>query len=111
MSGMLPIVEILAGAQTHQERAEWLFSCPYAVMHRDHMAIRRILQRAGLEAGISYLEAVVALACAKRLPDGLFPQTIIMPVQIAAHDLRAAARAGAEGARMTHDTMVRGGER
>ena len=97
MSDMLPIVEIIADAQTHAERAEWLFSCPTKVIDRDHMTIRRILQRAGLIEGVGYLDAVLARGCARRLPDGRYPQTIEMAVEVAAIDLRAAARAGAEG--------------
>ena len=97
MTGMLPIVELLADAGTHQERADWLFACPYAVMYREHMTIRRILQGAGLLAGVGYLDAVVSLASAKRLSDGTLPQTIVLQTHIAAQDLRAAARAGAEG--------------
>jgi hypothetical protein len=98
VSNMLPIVEILADATTHVERAEWLFACPFGVMHREHMTIRRILQGAGLIAGVSYLEAVLSLTNARRLQDGSLPQTIVLPVHIAAQELRAAARAGVEGA-------------
>jgi hypothetical protein len=98
VSNMLPIVEILADATTNAERAQWLFACPYAVMHREHMTIRRILQGAGLIAGVSYLEAVLSLNNARRLEDGTLPQTIVLPVHITAQDLRAAARAGVEGA-------------
>lgn len=98
MSALLPIVEQLSDAMDHTERAEWLFACPYGVMNREHMSIRVILQKAGLLSGVAYLEAVLSLTNAKRLPDGTLPQTIVMPVHIAAHDLRQAAQAGVEGA-------------
>ncbi len=98
MSALLPIVEQLADAIDHAERADWLFACPYGVMNREHMSIRVILQKSGLLAGVAYLEAVLSLTNAKRLPDGTLPQTIVLPVHIAAMDLRQAAQAGAEGA-------------
>ncbi|MBW9113138.1 hypothetical protein JNB88_05685 [Rhizobium cauense] len=98
MTAMLPLVDILADAATHAERADWLFRCPYWVIHREHMNIRRILQLSGLLEGVAYLDAMLSLTSARRLPDGSIPQTIVLPVHIAAHDLREAARAGASGA-------------
>lgn len=98
MTAMVPIVEQLAEAGTHSERAEWLFACPYAVLHREHMNIRRILQCSGLLAGVAYLEAVLSLTCARRTVDGRIPHTIQLSVELTAHDLRAAVRAGTEGA-------------
>lgn len=95
---MLPLVDILADATTHTERAEWLFACPYWVINREHMNIRRILQQSGLLAGVAYLETVQSLTNSRRLPDGSLPHTIVLSVEIAAQDLRAAARAGVEGA-------------
>ncbi|EPE95728.1 hypothetical protein [Rhizobium grahamii] len=95
MSDMLPLVDILADAGTDAERADWLFRCPYWVINREHMNIREILRQAGLHAGVAYLDAMLSLTSARRLPDGSIPQTIVMPVHIAAHDLREAARGGA----------------
>lgn len=97
MSNLLPLVELLADASTHEERAEWLLACPLGVIHREHMAIRRLLQGAGLIAGVAYLESVLSMTNARRLPDGQFPHTIMLQVHVATHDLRAAARA-VEGA-------------
>lgn len=93
MSDLLPIVEQLADADTHAERSDWLFRCPISVLHRESMAIRRILHQAGLIAGVAYLEAVLSMSNARRLPDGQFPQTVVLPVHISAQDLGAAVRA------------------
>ncbi|MDM9619095.1 hypothetical protein [Rhizobium sp. S96] len=95
---MLPIVEILADAQSHAARADWLFACPQNLVYREHMTIRRLLQKAGLLAGVGYLDALLARGDARRLPDGRYPQTIELTVELAAQDLRAAVRAGTEGA-------------
>jgi len=94
----VPLVDILSDAKSYEEQADWLFRCPYWVINREHMNIRRILQQSGLPEGVAYLDAVLALTSATRLPDGAIPQTIVMPVHIAAHDLREAARVGASGA-------------
>ncbi len=94
MSDMLPIVEELAGCQSHAEREVWLNRCPDGVVGRDYMAIRRILQASGLIAGIAFLEARVAALNAVRLADGNLPQTVVMAVNAARIDLRIAVRQG-----------------
>jgi hypothetical protein len=77
MSSLLPIVERLADAADHAERADWLFRCPIGIIDREHMTIRRLLQRAGLTAGVAYLETMQAYASATRTPDGTsFPAMI-----------------------------------
>lgn len=92
MTDMLPIVEELYDYRTHSERGLWLKRCSDGVIHREHMAIRRILQSAGLLAGIAYLEARLAAVNAVRLPDGSLPQTVVMSVNMALIDLTIATR-------------------
>jgi len=97
LSDLLPIVELLADASSHEERAAWLFACPLGVIHREHMAIRRLLQKTGLIAGVAYLESVLSMTNARRLPDGQFPYTIMLQVHVASQDLRGAVAAACEG--------------
>ncbi|NTI27651.1 hypothetical protein G6K84_03705 [Agrobacterium rhizogenes] len=92
MSDMLPIVEELADCQNHTERAAWLMRCPNFIFHREHLMLRRILQAAGLLAGVAYVEAKFAEQVATRLPDGTTPITILSAVYIAETDLKISAR-------------------
>lgn len=90
MSDMLPIVEQLADCQTHGERADWLIRCPNFIFHREHMALRRILQAAGLLVGVAYVEAKVAEQTATRP----LPAAIRYALFAAEVDLTIAARKG-----------------
>ncbi len=90
MRAILPIIEGLEGAATHAERADWLLRCPISILFREHMTIRPLLQRTGLQAGIEYLEAMQAYASATRTPDGTSFPTVLDAVRGAAEKLRAA---------------------
>ncbi|CAN7429670.1 hypothetical protein LJR251_002733 [Rhizobium rhizogenes] len=92
MSDLLPIIEQLADCQTHAERADWLFRCPNWIFYREHMALRRILQRAGLLPAVAYVEAKLAEQSATRLPSGHLPSTILAAVYLAETDLKISAR-------------------
>ena len=92
MTDMLPIVEELADCITHAERAGWLLRAPPFVFHREHMALRRILQAANHRAAIDYVEAKLAEQSATRQPDGSTVITILSAVYIAETDLKISAR-------------------
>ncbi len=83
MSGLLPIVGILADAATDRARAEWLSAVSYGVIYRDGPDIDAILKRAGFEAGSAYLCALTAQVNARRADDGRFPQTVLMATEMA----------------------------
>lgn len=89
MSDLLPIVEELADATDHTERADWLFRCPIGVIQREHMSIRRLLLRAGLTAGVAYLETIQTYANATRMPDGEARPDVLKAVNVAALALRS----------------------
>lgn len=92
MTDMLPIVEELADCATHAERASWLLRAPPFVFHRDHMALRRILQAANHRAGVAYVEAKFSEQSATRMADGSTVITILSAVYIAETDLKISAR-------------------
>ncbi|OWV67921.1 hypothetical protein ATY76_13415 [Rhizobium sp. R339] len=97
MRDALPLVDILAGREKPSEWASWLQRCPIGIIHREQVAIRTILKDRGFAAGVEYLDALLAFSNATRLPDGGYPQTVVMAVHMAAGAMRDAARA-AEGA-------------
>jgi hypothetical protein len=92
MTDMLPIVELLADCQSHAERRDWLMRCPNWIFHREHLVLRRLLQGAGLLAGVAYVEAKLAEQMATRLSDGSIPITVLSAVYIAETDLKISAR-------------------
>jgi len=76
MSVILPIVELLADCKTDAERAQWLFACPSAVLYREDGSIRAILRKAGLQAGIDYLDVELSAMRAVRGPLGMLAPKI-----------------------------------
>lgn len=52
---MNPLVELLADAQTEEERAAWLLACPLSLLLSEEPTIRRVLQTAGFAQGLVYL--------------------------------------------------------
>ena len=68
---LLPIVEILANAETAVERARWLLTVPDVVVYRDFDPIRLLLQERRL--GVEYLRMRHAVLHATRGADGLLP--------------------------------------
>lgn len=98
MSEFLPIIEQLADAATHGERADWLSRCPLGVIHREQVHIRVILNHRRFPEGVAYLDALLSLTNATRLPDGSSPPTVLMPVHMARIQMMEAARA-VEGAK------------
>jgi hypothetical protein len=97
MTDALPIIDGLADSNAPSEWASWLQRCPIGIISREHVTIRTILKQRGFAVGVNYLDALLALSNATRLPDGTFPPTVVMPVHMAAGVMREAARA-AEGA-------------
>ena len=81
MRDLLPIVEILTEATSNQARAEWLSAVPMGVIQRDHLVIGEIFEHAGFMAGHAYLGALSAQNNARRLPDGRYPQTVLMATE------------------------------
>lgn len=57
---MLPIVETLASATSHQERAEWLLSVPQIYLYREQVDIARILRDADFTPGERLLQEEIA---------------------------------------------------
>lgn len=72
MSGVLPIIEILADAEGREEAAYWLQRCPIAVIAAHHQEIRNILNRKGFPEAVRCLDAELALALSVRGPNGAF---------------------------------------
>lgn len=58
MTGLLPIIEELANARSHEDRAAWLLSCPFGILRKYDFTIRNRLLNAGFPAGLDYLEVV-----------------------------------------------------
>lgn len=98
MTGLLPIIEQLEEAENNAERADWLLRCPIGVLDREHMTVRRLLQAAGLTAGVAYLETMKAYSSATRKPDGFSRDDVVRAVQEAAATLKSAVAAAREGA-------------
>lgn len=63
---MLPIVEILASATCHAERAAWLLSAPTSSLYSACTDISRILRAAQFHAGDALLSIEVSAAVATR---------------------------------------------
>lgn len=69
MNELLPIVQMLAEAKTHVERAEWLLSCPIIFLRKYDGTIRNRLEHAGCVGGLSYLHELEVVLTATRDPD------------------------------------------
>lgn len=70
MSDLLPIIEELANAGSHQERARWLLRCPPGYLGKYEMTIRNRLRLAGFLAGVEYLETERLVVWMPRKEDG-----------------------------------------
>ena len=70
MSDFLPDVDNLEDAETDRQRARWLIRAPLAKLLRDESHIRRRLQIAQFQAGITYLEAELSFLRNPRRDDG-----------------------------------------
>lgn len=68
MNTLLPIIEILADAKCHADRAEWLLACPIAILRKYDMTIRNRLMHAECAGGLSYLEDLSTVLNATRDP-------------------------------------------
>lgn len=62
MNALLPIIEELASARDHGERAYWLLGCPLSILLTYQGTIRNRLQNAFFDEGVAYLDAELALA-------------------------------------------------
>ncbi|MCT7662347.1 hypothetical protein [Shinella kummerowiae] len=69
MNELLPIIAQLADAKTHVERAEWLLSCPIAILRKFDGTIRNRLMHAGCDGAFHYLDALGVALSATRNPD------------------------------------------
>lgn len=94
MTGLMPIVELLADCQSDAERAQWLLTVPQGVVLRDHTSIRMVLREAGFQVGVECLEIEVAALAAKRTADGGLPRLVTLNVQAARSFLRHVVRKG-----------------
>lgn len=70
MNALLPIIEELASAHDHAERAEWLLTAPLSVLVTYQFTIRNRLQNGFFAEGVAYLDAELVAARATRR-DGL----------------------------------------
>lgn len=59
-NALLPIIEELADAPNHAARADWLLSCPLAILMTYQTTIRARLRNAGFLDGVEYLEVELA---------------------------------------------------
>ncbi|MDW5313747.1 hypothetical protein [Rhizobium sp. PL01] len=91
MSGLLPIIEQLAAAAHHADRANWLLRCPLDILGRYDGTIRNRLMHAGFPAGIGYLDELRTVKCAVRREDGQLSLAQTDMLSDAAERLRAAA--------------------
>lgn len=66
MSNLLPIIEQLADAKSHGERARWLLACPVDILGRYDMTIRNRLMHGGFLPGIDYLNDLRVLLSGTR---------------------------------------------
>lgn len=66
MTELLPIIEELADARAQIQRAEWLLSCPIAILRRYRSTIRNRLMHSGCHAGLDYLDALDAVMSSTR---------------------------------------------
>ncbi|NTG74495.1 hypothetical protein G6M02_14305 [Agrobacterium rhizogenes] len=94
MSGLLPIVELLADCKTDAERAQWLLSVPQGVIYRDHVAIRAVLRKAQFALGVECLELEFAAINATRSPHGELPHAVVLGLQAVRSFLRDVVRKG-----------------
>ncbi len=94
MTHLLPVVDFLAEALTHQARAIWLCTVPLGVIQRDHSDIADVLKQAGFDAGLAYLAALVAHIHTVRLEDGSVPLETRLTTDYARKLMWAAARQG-----------------
>lgn len=69
MNKLLPIIAQLADARTHVARAEWLLTCPIAILRKFDGTIRNRLMHAGCDGGLDYLNALGVALSATRNPD------------------------------------------
>jgi hypothetical protein len=70
MTDLLPIIEKLASAAHHADRATWLLRCPIDILGRYDGTIRNRLMHAGFHAGIRYLDDIRIIKSAVRREDG-----------------------------------------
>jgi hypothetical protein len=72
MNELLPIIAQLADAKTHVARAEWLLSCPIAILRKFDGTIRNRLMHAGCDGAFAYLDALgVALSATRNSDTGM----------------------------------------
>ena len=70
MNLLIPHMERLDAAQSREERAAWLLSCPLDILLSCEMTIRNRLLNARFREGIDYLEAELADLRRERPADG-----------------------------------------
>jgi hypothetical protein len=66
----IPRIEKLDAAQTREERAAWLLTCPLDVLLSCEMTIRNRLLNARFKEGLDYLDAELADLRRERGADG-----------------------------------------
>ncbi|MDO5895107.1 hypothetical protein [Agrobacterium sp. Azo12] len=70
MSMLIPHIERLDAAQSREERAAWLLSCPLDTLLSCEMTIRNRLLNARFREGLDYLDAELADLRRERPADG-----------------------------------------
>lgn len=70
MIAIIPRIEQLEAAQTREERAAWLLTCPLDIMLSCEMTIRNRLLNARFREGLDYLEIELTDLRRERGADG-----------------------------------------
>ncbi len=70
MIAIIPRIEQLEAAQTREERAAWLLTCPLDIMLSCEMTIRNRLLNARFREGLEYLEIELTDLRRERGADG-----------------------------------------
>ncbi|ANV24788.1 hypothetical protein [Agrobacterium pusense] len=70
MIAIIPRIEQLDAARTHEERAAWLLTCPLDVLLSCEMTIRNRLLNARFREGLEYLEIELTDLRRERGADG-----------------------------------------
>ena len=93
----LPVIDQLADAENHTERAAWLLSCPLAILVAHEGAIRAVMRQAGFRFGVLYLEDICTVSRATRA-DGAWSEAAGEILEYANEKMRAVIAAEDGGA-------------
>jgi hypothetical protein len=102
---LMPIIEELAAARSHQARMEWLLACPISIMAKYSFTIRDRLAIAGFQEGVRYVDTIEVMRMATRGADGNFRAETWALHDAAVYAMQAAIEAADRHARTTAETL------